>query len=223
LVVGVGTPAGYRRAFLRRVLDVRRVPPAWWLAVAAVGVGPGLLAAVVLRPFGDGGVVAPAATTGAALLGAVGFAAAAGLAEEPGWRGVAQDGFGRRHGQLRAAVGLGVLWSCWHLPLYVLDGTYQSDLGIGTAQFWASMLARVPLAVLLVWVVVRTRGAVVAAVVAHALGNATGEMLVDDAATGWVQLALLAGAGLAVAVLGRGVEDDDGRVRRSGESEERHG
>jgi GNAT superfamily N-acetyltransferase len=124
--------------------------------------------------------------------GATVFALAAGLAEEPGWRGVAHDGLAGRAGLVRATLSLGIVWSVWHLPLYLLEGTYQHGMGLGTADFWLSMAARVPLAVLLVWLVVGTRGAVVAAVAAHALGNAVGEVLPGGAGVLAVETAVLA-------------------------------
>jgi len=42
-----------------------------------------------------------------------------GLAEEPGWRDFALPRAQRQVGPLRAAVGIGVLWGVWHLPLYM--------------------------------------------------------------------------------------------------------
>lgn len=183
-----------RRELLRRVVDVRRVPAVWWAAVLVVGVAPAVLAGAAVAPFELSGALAWDAPTSAALLGAAAFALAAGLAEEPGWRGVAQDAAGPAVGELRGAVALAALWSLWHLPLYVLDGTYQSELGFGTSQFWSTMLVRVPLGVLLVWLVLRTRGAVVTAVVAHALGNLTGELVVDGAAASWAQVAVTTAA-----------------------------
>lgn len=116
------------------------------------------------------------------MAGMVGFALAAGLVEEPGWRGVAQDSAAATLGILPSAVVLAALWSVWHLPLYFIDGSYQHGLGVGTAQFWVSMLIRVPLGVLLVWLITGGERAVVAAVTAHALGNTTGELIASDLA-----------------------------------------
>jgi uncharacterized protein len=192
------SPLGYGRRLARRVVDPRGVPVRWWAAVVAVGVVPGVTAALA-----SGGGISLSADLPAAgaVMGAAAFAVGAGFAEEPGWRGVAQDAVAPRFGALAAGGALGVLWSAWHLPLYLLEGTYQAGLGIGGGAFWASMLVRVPLAVLLVVLVTGTSGLVVTAVVAHALGNLTGEVLKESASGLWVQAVVLAATALAVTIM----------------------
>jgi uncharacterized protein len=190
-------PAPYRAAFWRRVLDVRRVPLRWWGAIVVVGLAPALVGRAAAALIGSVPRSDEAITLGVAV-GAIAFAVGAGLVEEPGWRGVAIDGAAPAAGWVRATLVLGVLWSGWHLPLYVLSGTYQHDLGFGGAEFWVSMAARVPLAVLLVWLCHRTGGAIVAAVIAHALGNAIGEVLPGSLATMAAELSVLTAAAVAV-------------------------
>jgi hypothetical protein len=62
-----------------------------------------------------------------------------------------------------------------------------------------SMTIRVPLAVLLVWLVTGTDGAIVAAVAAHALGNTVGEFLTTGVAAMGVELLI---TGLAATAVG---------------------
>lgn len=204
VLLGVSNRAE-RAAFLGRVLDVRPVRRTWW--VAAVAVGAGLTgAAAGLAALAGGEVGIEPSVSAVSLLGIVGFALAAGLAEEPGWRGIAQDGFEPKAGRWRSALALGVIWSLWHLPLYFIEGTYQHGLGVGTVEFWGSMVIRVPLAVLLVWLVASTRGAIVVAVAAHALGNTVGELLATDRTALILELLLTALA--AALVVTGGVRHD---------------
>ncbi|MDF2968872.1 MAG: family intrarane metalloprotease [Nocardioidaceae bacterium] len=197
-VLTTGTGGDYRRTFLRRVVDVRVVQPTWWLAVFAVGAGLPLAAVGVAAVAGWEATVDPTPTA-LAVTGALGFALAAGVVEDPGWRGIALDGLTQTMGRLGTSLVLGVLWSLWHLPLYFIEGTFQHALGVATPQFWMSMTIRVPLAVLLVWLVTGTDGAIVAAVAAHALGNTVGEFLTTGVAAMGVELLI---TGLAATAVG---------------------
>jgi uncharacterized protein len=79
---------------------------------------------------------APAAT-----LAVVAFALAAGFVEEPGWRGAAMDAWPIRGRAVWMALGIGVVWTFWHLPLHLVEGSYQHALGFGSARFWLTNLA----------------------------------------------------------------------------------
>ncbi len=68
--------------------------------------------------------------------------------EEPGWRGIVfEDSERLRSGDLGALTGMAVLWTAWHLPLWLIPGTYQNTsmdlvsfgLGVGgsTLVFYA--------------------------------------------------------------------------------------
>jgi uncharacterized protein len=186
-----------RRAFVRRVLDPRLAPPWVWLAVLAVGAGPAVAGWLVDRALWDtatGGLGDDVAAAGAA--GVVGFALLAGFVEEPGWRGVAIDGFARRSTVLRAALVIGMAHALWHLPLFLVEGSYQHGLGTGLGLVRYS-LALLPLSVLLVWLCVRGRLSILVAVVAHAIGNMAGELVPSSGRSEWVGLAV----GVAAAVV----------------------
>jgi len=159
------TPA-YRRAFLRRVWDPRRVRAPWWLALAVVAFGPALVGAAV------GAVTAADATVPAygvgAIAGTIAIALLAGLAEEPGWRGVASDAWQRRASPAMAAFGIGVIWAVWHLPLAFIEGTYYHGLGFGTVEYWLTGLALVQLGVLYVWLANGGGASILLAILAHA-------------------------------------------------------
>lgn len=164
-IVKRGGP-GYRRAFLRRIWDPRRIPSVWWLALAAVAAGPAVLGAVVATVTGatgdvvDYGIGAVAAVVVVALV--------AGLAEEPGWRGAALDAWQARTQPLWAAAGIGVLWSLWHLPLHFLEGSWYHGMGLGSVRFWLVHLLLVQLGVVYAWLANGSGGSILIAVLAHA-------------------------------------------------------
>jgi uncharacterized protein len=109
--------------------------------------------------------------------GVVAFALAAGLVEEPGWRGAASDAWQARTHPLGAALAIGVLWALWHLPLYFIEGTYQHGLGLGSTRFWLTNLVLVQLGVLYLWLANGSGGSILVAILAHAGFNIAGELV----------------------------------------------
>jgi membrane protease YdiL (CAAX protease family) len=84
------------------------------------------------------------------------------IGEDPGWRGYALPRMLQRLNPAVASVLLGVVWAVWHLPAFLFSGMPQSSLSVG----WF-LLAIVSLTVLMSWVAVNTRGAVIPAILMH--------------------------------------------------------
>jgi uncharacterized protein len=187
----------YRRRFLRRVWDPRGIPAHWWLALVAVAAVPAVLGAVVASISGAAATL-PDYGVGA-VGGVVAFAVAAGLVEEPGWRGVASDAWQERTRSVWAATGIGVLWALWHLPLHFIEGSYQHGLGFGSVRFWLTNLVLIQLSVLYVWLANGSGGSILVAILAHAGFNAAGEF-VPRSTTGDV-VAFLTVTTITVAVI----------------------
>jgi membrane protease YdiL (CAAX protease family) len=180
----------YRTALRQRTVNPSLVPLGWWAVVVAVGAGPRLVAHALAAAAG---AHQPALQPlwSVSVVGVVVFALVAGFAEEPGWRGVALDGLRNRHTLAVTALAIGVLWSLWHLPLYLVAGTFHNDLGILSSDFTALSLSLVPLTVLFVCIQRHTGFSILAVVVAHSVGNITGELVPAIATTRWIELGLL--------------------------------
>jgi membrane protease YdiL (CAAX protease family) len=144
-------------------------PPAVSLAVAGLWLGLG----------GSWGAAAPAALTGGPTGGPVSLPVLAlwlvllaltdGLGEEPGWRGFALPRLIAGHGALAASLGLGVVWACWHLPLFWTVGS-----SLEGRPFLLALVALPALSVLYTWVFQHTRGSLLLAVLFHAAANLWG-------------------------------------------------
>jgi uncharacterized protein len=188
----------YRRVFLHRVWDPRGIPARWWLALIAVTTLPAVLGAAIASVAGAAATV-PDYSVGL-VLAAVVMALAAGLVEEPGWRGAALDAWQERTRPVWAALGIGVLWSFWHLPLSFFEGTYFHGLGFGSMRFWLTHLMLVQLGVLYVWLANGSGGSILIAVLAHAGFNAAWGQL-PHSTTGAVTtfLVLTAATGAVIA------------------------
>jgi membrane protease YdiL (CAAX protease family) len=91
----------------------------------------------------------------------------AGGQEEPGWRGYLLPRLQESHSALTAAVAIGLVWAAWHLPLFVIPGTIQSDMSF--ALYVPNVVA---ISVILTWVTNGVGGSVVPAMVLHAGINA---------------------------------------------------
>jgi membrane protease YdiL (CAAX protease family) len=86
------------------------------------------------------------------------------LSEELGWRGYALRRLQTRMGALASSVVIGVVWALWHLPLFYMIGTSQSE---ANAPFLAFALAVVSTSVLYTWLSNNTGGSIFSAVFLH--------------------------------------------------------
>lgn len=179
--------------FWRRCLDPRTLPLRCYALTGGLLLVLVSLPALVSADVGLGWAGAPAAFL---LVGAV-----AGVVEEPGWRGYGLAALQQRLPVLAAAVAVGVLWALWHLPLFFLEGTYQSGLGVGTPAFWGFHVAIVLASPIDAWLLNASGGVVFSAVVLHALGNLANEAIVlgSDVATEVATKAAIAAVIVALA------------------------
>lgn len=61
--------------------------------------------------------------------------------EEIGWRGYLQPKLEKETGYLVSVLIVGVIWSIWHLPLWLINGTVQSALPFAAYTFLAIILS----------------------------------------------------------------------------------
>lgn len=87
--------------------------------------------------------------------------------EEPGWRGFAQIRLLRRFSPLLASVVLGLIWTAWHAPLFLVPGSSQQGIEVG----WYTA-AIVAMSVTLTWMFIRSGGSALLAIVFHGGVNA---------------------------------------------------
>lgn len=95
----------------------------------------------------------------------------AGGLEEFGWRGFAQPRLQEHVSALTAAIGIGIAWALWHLPLYFLfDLSAYDPSGFWTTVLFMSVLQSVVLA----WLYNSTGGSILFPMIAHSAGNLPG-------------------------------------------------
>jgi membrane protease YdiL (CAAX protease family) len=159
-------------ALLRRLIHWQ-VPARWYLfAVSYIAVVK-LTVAVVHRAatgtwplFGQEPLyLMLAATVGSTLVGGQ-------TGEEIGWRGYALPRLTARFGLGGASLLLGVLWACWHLPLFFFPG---ADLA--GQSFPVFLLQVTALSVAMAWLCAHARGSLLPVMLMHAAVNNTKDIV----------------------------------------------
>jgi uncharacterized protein len=176
------------KTFWRRCLDPATLPARWYVFVVGL-VGVLMIVPALLTP----GVALGIAAGPIAFL-VVGMAA--GAVEEPAWRGYGQAALQSRLPVVVASLIVGVLWAAWHLPMFLLEGTYQHGLGIGTSGFWSFLAVLVVSSPIYAWLFNASGQVVFAPVVFHAASNLGAELIADGGTD-----ALVLATTVAVAVL----------------------
>jgi membrane protease YdiL (CAAX protease family) len=155
------------RAWLSRCLQWR-IGWGWWAFAALLPLAVMLLAAGLHIALG--GYIATAPASGHLLMIVVNLPLVlllgGPLGEEFGWRGYALSVLQDRLGWRTASLGLGLVWGVWHLPLFFIAGTAQARIPL--ALFLLSVVA---MSVVFAWLVNRTAGSVVAALLFHTAIN----------------------------------------------------
>lgn len=115
------------------------------------------------------------------------------IAEEVGWRGYALPRLKARYGEFAGSVILGVLWTLWHIPMFV-----GMDVPLDLLPVMTLMLVGGSL--FYTWLVERTGGNLVIAVLAHAGAHLQNAHLTLPADTLPLLVATIVYAGLGLAV-----------------------
>jgi membrane protease YdiL (CAAX protease family) len=91
------------------------------------------------------------------------------IAEEVGWRGFALPRLQKKYSALKSSLILGVLWCCWHTPLFFTTGATQ--MGIPFPIYLVLVLT---ITIYLTWLYNNTNGSLVITVLGHFCYNLTG-------------------------------------------------
>ena len=154
------------RAFVGRLAG-GRAGPGWYALALIVIPDACLLASLLAGADVRAAIGGSVAGWRAIALGAVAAAVATPVAEL-GLRGFAQPMLQRRHGAIEASVIIGVMWTVWQLPAFMLDPAFARPEGPAPDLQLAAFVARtIALSVILGLVYNRTRGSVAVCMLAH--------------------------------------------------------
>jgi len=95
-----------------------------------------------------------------------------GLGEEIGWSGFALPKLLESYSALTSSLILGALWAVWHFPYALTEGTFLSEMPLH--WFFINLLA---MSVIYTWIFNNTNGSLLLALLFHAAGNVTSNLL----------------------------------------------
>ena len=92
--------------------------------------------------------------------------------EEVGWRGYGEDAVGQYHSWFVESLIFAGIWGCWHLPLFLIPGTYQYTLKeLGLVYVINFLLSTFPVDFLQTWLYVKNRRSMLATILFHLFIN----------------------------------------------------
>lgn len=170
-----------RKDYWQRLIQFKRIGKDWYVVVLLmVPVLTGIAILIDLVLGGRGAILEAASNFIQNPLSLIPFAIFmllfGPLPEEMAWRGYVLDGLQARWNALVSSLILGIAWTLWHLPLFLIEGSYQYGLGLGTPQFWLYMLDKVPQTILMVWIYNNNRRSTISAILFHFMVNFLGEL-----------------------------------------------
>jgi CAAX protease family protein len=86
------------------------------------------------------------------------------LSEEIGWRGYALGRLQTRWNALNSSLIVGLVWALWHLPLFMMVGTSQHELGLPFIGFLIGFMAN---SIIYTWLYNNTNQSIWSAILLH--------------------------------------------------------
>lgn len=90
------------------------------------------------------------------------------LSEEAGWRGFALPRLQSRFSALTASILLGIIWACWHIPLYFIEPRIP---------FYIFILLVIVISILMTWAYNNTKGSLIITIIFHFSFNFNGAFI----------------------------------------------
>lgn len=116
----------------------------------------------------------------------------AALFEELGWRGYGFESLRGGRSLLATSLIFGLLWSLWHLPLLLVNGSYQYE--ILQQHPWYAInffISIVPMGVIISWIYERNGNSILVAVAFHFITNLSQEAMQITQTTKSIQTLVL--------------------------------
>ena len=146
-----------------------RVGLFWYFAAAFLFLAP-LGITLVYKVLGNESAGLKSGETIASMLEIILFTLFSGpIAEELGWRGFALPRLQAKYNALVSSLILGVVWCCWHIPLFFITGATQMSI-----PFPIYLILVLTISLYLTWLYNNTHGSLIVTILGHFSYNLTG-------------------------------------------------
>ncbi len=163
------------RDFWNRSRDYKNINYHWYGSIIIISLTPHLIAGGLSLLLGGNGIRFDQDFISNLFFSII-FLIIGVLAEEFGWRGFVLDPLQKKYNALASSLILGFFWGLWHLPLFVINATYQQTLGLFSLDFWMFFIVILPSSVFYTWLFNNTSRSILSAILLHFCINFFGEL-----------------------------------------------
>ncbi|QVK20739.1 CPBP family intramembrane metalloprotease [Mycoplasmatota bacterium] len=99
------------------------------------------------------------------------------ILEELGWRGYGVDSIMHKNNLFRTSIIFGLIWGLWHLPVFFIEGSYQTSLWIMNPIYAINFFVGIiPLVFIMNWLYYKNKRSILLVAVFHVFVNFTSEI-----------------------------------------------
>lgn len=135
-----------------------RVSSKWYLASFLIVIAPLIFAGFYILLGGQSQGLAPGITIPILLFNLLYTFLSGPVSEEAGWRGFALPRLQSRFNALVSSLILGIIWACWHLPLYLIEPRIA---------FYIFVPLVLVISILMTWIYNNTGGSLLLTIMMH--------------------------------------------------------
>lgn len=137
----------------------------------------------------------------------------ASVIEEVGWRGYGEDAVGSYHTWFSESLIFGCIWACWHLPLFLIPGTYHYTLKeMGALYVINFLVSAIPVDFLQTWVYVKNNRSMLATAIFHLFLNIMQEKINISPETKCIETVVMLAAAAVVVIANKDIFFDKSHI-----------
>ena len=139
----------------------------------------------------------------------------ASVIEEVAWRGYGEDSVGQYHTWFWESIIFAAIWACWHLPLFLIPGTYHYTLTeLGPKYIINFLVSTIPIDFIQTWLYVKNRRSMLATIIFHLFINIFQEKIAMTPETKIIETGVFCVASAIIVILNKDMFFDRKHIGR---------